>query len=353
MGMDDSELQRRVHEHRLFFDKLVELVPPKIYIAKDDEENNWHYGMSKAQRAAAKQATKENLKKAKRDRLDPDKFTSTVELLQQRSETSIKPENDKAEAGTSGKLQGKESRAATYEELRERLHKRMELLRAKRNADAAAATAKKARSWKNENKQSSQKRKRNDSLPGSHTNTDVLSPSLNRPKQGLTENESGVMKKKIGVKAAVDSFEFGRVKMGLPFEANRRSRKRRKESKEQLLAKATKLQSEMQDPTIGQDASLKHSWSAALNRSSGEKVYDDPSLLKQSLKREKHQRQKSSKKWEERKETVKQSVEAKQQTRQGHIKDRKQQKLEKKISKREKKLLRPGFEGRREKFINQ
>lgn len=350
--MDDSELHRRVHEHRLFFDKLVELIPAKIYIAKDDDENTWHYGMSKAQRAAAKQATKEHLKKAKRDRLDPDKFTSTLDLLQQRSQVSIKAENDKAEAASNGKVQGQASRAATYEELRERLHKRMELLRAKRNADAAADTARKARTWKNEKKRNSQKRKRDISSGGLNQNADITSAMPKQLKQELVEVKSGVVKKKSGV-GATDTFEFGRVKMGLQSDMNRCSKKRRKESKEQLLVKASKLQSEMQDPKIGQDVSMKHSWSAALSRSSGEKVYDDPGLLKQSLKREKHHRQRSSKNWEERKETVKQAVDAKQRTRREHIKERKLQNKEKKIAKREKKLLRPGFEGRREKFINE
>ena len=88
---------------------------------------------------------------------------------------------------------------------------------------------------------------------------------------------------------------------------------------------------------------------------------------------------------EDRKETVKHSVEERQQTRDGHIKERKQQKKERKIAKvssftfsalslnagviftfemvilklntffsqREKKLLRPGFEGRRGGFLNE
>lgn len=348
------ELQNRIHEHRLFFDKLVELVPAKFYIPKDEDENTWHYGMSKAKRAAAKQATREHLKKAKRDRLDPEKITSTLHLLQQHGlEISDEAKkNVEPEAGVNSRLQGKESRASTYEELRERLHKRMEILRAKRNADAAVATAKNARSWKNEKKHNPQNRKRSIDSAGLNATPDVARPMAKRNKQAFSKTNSGHVKETRGVETS-DSFEFGRVKMGLKTDASRGRKNKRKESKDQLLAKATKLQSEMQDPKIGQDVSMKHSWSAALSRSSGEKVYDDPGLLKQSLKRDKHHRQKSSKKWEERRETVKQSADAKQRTRQEHIKERQLQKKERKIAQREKKLLRPGFEGQREKFINE
>lgn len=349
--MDNSELQSRVHEHGLFFDNLVELVPAKFYIAKEKQENTWHYGMSKAKRAAAKQATKEHLKKAKRDRLDPDKFTSTLKLLQQQ-ETETPDDAEKKDEAANSRLRGKESRASTYEELRERLHKRMEILRAKRNADAAVATARNAQSWQNKKKLDSQNRKRKRSSGELNAEANVVMPSFKHSKQAFEKSESGDTKK-MELDEAADTFEFGRVKMGLHNDVNGKGKRKRNESKKKLLAKATKLQSEMQDPKKGQEVSMKHSWNAAVSRASGDKVYDDPDRLKQSIKREKHQWQKSSKKWEERKETVKESADAKQQVRQYHIKERKQQKKERKIAKREKKLLRPGFEGRRESFINE
>ena len=48
----------------------------------------------------------------------------------------------------------------TYEELKERLHKRIEMLRAKRHADQAASTAKVAKEWQNQKKNDSLKRNR-------------------------------------------------------------------------------------------------------------------------------------------------------------------------------------------------
>lgn len=51
------------------------------------------------------------------------------------------------------------TRAVTREQLVERLHKRIELLRAKRHADEVAATAKKSQTWQAEKKKESKKRK--------------------------------------------------------------------------------------------------------------------------------------------------------------------------------------------------
>lgn len=348
--MDVLELESRVHEHRIFFDNLVELVPAKFYLPKEDQENSWHPGMSKSERAAAKLATKKNLKRARRDRLDPDKFTTTLKLLQQKeSDKPVELEaKNEAQHAANSRLRGKESRASTYEELRERLKKRIEMLRAKRNADAAAAAAKNAKNWQNQKKLDSQKRKRKSLISNIEGNVEI--PTVKRKKHDPENMEDSDRKNE--PLESVSTFEFGRVKMGLDNNIKSGRKKRRKDSKEQLLAKATKLQLEMQDNKKGQEFALKHSWKVALNRASGEKVFDDPNLLKRSIKKEQHQQQKRSKKWSERKETERKAVEEKQQKRTEHIKEHKQQKKERKIAKREKKLLRPGFEGRREGFIN-
>lgn len=51
-------------------------------------------------------------------------------------------------------------RTVTYEELRDRLHKRIEMLRAKRHADEAASTVKVAKDRQNQKKNDSLKRNR-------------------------------------------------------------------------------------------------------------------------------------------------------------------------------------------------
>ncbi|KAG0593072.1 hypothetical protein KC19_1G303600 [Ceratodon purpureus] len=108
----------------------------------------------------------------------------------------------------------------------------------------------------------------------------------------------------------------------------------------------------MHDPEKGQEVASKHAWSAAVSRAAGEKVLDDPKLLKKSIKREEGIRNKSAKKWQERKEMEKKGQQKKQDTRKEHIQQRATEKKERSIAKREKKLARPGFEGRKQGFIN-
>ena len=91
---------------------------------------------------------------------------------------------------------------------------------------------------------------------------------------------------------------------------------------------------------------------SALARARGERVYDDPKLLRRSLKRDLRSKRRSAKKWEERVAIQKEAVDKRQSKRNENIKRRTEAKIERRKQKRLKKLLRPGFEGRKEGFIN-
>ena len=71
--------------HSAFFDSLVELVPAKYYFEPEEPLLNLKY-MKKADRAAAKRALKEQYRKSKRAKLDPDAVQSTLEVQQARAE---------------------------------------------------------------------------------------------------------------------------------------------------------------------------------------------------------------------------------------------------------------------------
>jgi polynucleotide 5'-kinase involved in rRNA processing len=81
-------------------------------------------------------------------------------------------------------------------------------------------------------------------------------------------------------------------------------------------------------------------------------VHDDPKLIKDSLKEEKRQ-QKHAAQWKERQKTLDKQRKEKQKKRTENIRDRAHQKKLRKIEKREKKLMRPGFEGRRDGYVNE
>ncbi|KAL8657563.1 MAG: hypothetical protein Q9226_001800 [Calogaya cf. arnoldii] len=90
----------------------------------------------------------------------------------------------------------------------------------------------------------------------------------------------------------------------------------------------------------------KDMWLNARKRAHGERVRDDTNLLKKTLKRKEKQKKKSEKEWGERLEGVKKAGEVKQRKREGNLAKRKEEKG-KKGSKKVKtgKKKRPGFEG--------
>ncbi|ERN04856.1 hypothetical protein AMTRI_Chr05g63760 [Amborella trichopoda] len=329
----NSDLKALIHENSLFFERLVELIPARFYLPNEDSEKKWFQGLSKAAKASAKKETKENIKKARRARLDPEASATTLDLLKQRIEKE-KTENasekdDEDEEGPVKKAEVKDDKSVTYEDLRERLHRRIEELRAQRNAGDKKPNAQK-------------KEKRKNSGEGKRKWTQEQEDKS--IKSNTQDGESSKKKKK-----ASGDYAFTHVKIGSGEEQNK---KKMKISKEQALVRAKKLEEAVKDPIRGPNVASKHSWGAAAKRAAGIKVHDDPKLIKQSIKKEKKRQQKNVQKWKGRLEARDKIVDAKQQTRANNIAQRAQEKKKRRIEKREKKLLRPGFEGRKVGFIN-
>jgi hypothetical protein len=102
------------------------------------------------------------------------------------------------------------------------------------------------------------------------------------------------------------------------------------------------------------DIEEKDLWLNAKKRAHGEKVRDDTSLLKKTLKRKEKQKKKSEKEWGERKEGIAKSQAMKQKKREENLKKRRDEKGSKGKgkgkgksagSKKPKVKSRPGFEG--------
>ncbi|XP_057420446.1 uncharacterized protein LOC130714556 [Lotus japonicus] len=317
-----QDLDSAIHEHALFFDKLIELIPAKFYLPTD-EDKPWVQGLSKAKRAAMKKETVENIKKSRKDRLDPDKpAATTLDLLKERLGKEKESDGEKGVAG----------RSVTYEELRERLHRKLEGFRSGRN---------------NENSDRARKREERSIRRGYDGNKRKRDSEAEESKPAPDE-----LAEKVKKDAAEASKElvFGQVKLQ---NEEILGKKKRKVSKHKELEMAKKLEEvKKNDPEKGEALAIKESWKAAMNRASGIKVHDDPKLIQKSLKKEKKKQEKNAEKWKERIQTREQLKAGKQQKRSDNIAERIQDKKRRKIAKREKKLLRPGFEGRKEGFMN-
>eukprot|EP00775_Hariotina_reticulata_P003503 gene3503-3772_t len=128
----------------------------------------------------------------------------------------------------------------------------------------------------------------------------------------------------------------------------------KKLSKEDALKAAEAKQQRLAEATAQHDKELiaAEAWRAALGRASGDKVLDDPKLLRRSLKREEQDKARKGKRWEERVTAQQEQQQARQDKRKNNLAARANTKLDKKKAKRDKKLLRAGFEGRKSGFIN-
>ncbi|KAF8118809.1 hypothetical protein N665_0002s0118 [Sinapis alba] len=330
------------HQHAEFFDKLIELIPARFYLP-DETERKWFPGLSKAQKARAKRKTTENLKKARRDRLDPEKSAlTTLDLLKRKIEkeklSNQIPDDDNdddddesEEEETDNKKRKSSGDSVTYEELRQRLHRKIDELKGGRGGSD------RPRSHERRKKIVTKKRKRDS---GSEEKTVEEKKAADKGKG------------KLDVEEAAKDLTFGYVKID-DDEEHGKDKKKRRVSKSRELERALKLEAAKKDPEKGEVIAKKHSWQAATSRAAGIKVHDDPKLLKQSIHKEKKRQEKSTEKWKERVEGQQKVRVEKQQKRSGNIADRIEQNKQRKIAKREKKLLRPGFEGRKEGFVNE
>ncbi|CAN6805329.1 unnamed protein product [Brassica oleracea] len=335
----DSEwdIKSMAHQHAEFFDKLIELIPARFYLP-DETEKKWFPGLSKAQKARAKRKTTENLKKARRDRLDPEKSSlTTLDLLKQKMEKEKKLSNVVADDGDGDDDDDSEEEtdhnkkartdSVTYEELRQRLHRKIDELKGGRGGS---------------------------DRPRSHEKRKKIVPNKRKRESSSVEESKAADKGKgkMDVEEAAKDLTFGYVKID-DDEEHGKDKKKRRVSKSRELERALKLEAAKKDPEKGEVIAKKHSWQAATSRAAGIKVHDDPKLLKQSIHKEKKRHEKNAEKWKERVEGQQKVRVEKQQKRSGNIAERIEQNKMRKIAKREKKLLRPGFEGRKEGFVNE
>ncbi|KAB1223390.1 hypothetical protein CJ030_MR2G025683 [Morella rubra] len=284
----------------------------------------------------AKKESRENIKKARRDRLDPEKSsTSTLDLLKQslEKENSNESEDEEIEIKPMSSDLEDNERKVTLEELRQRLHQKIEESRANRNfGDSNRA---KKRFGNDKRKGFLQKKCKRDSI--SDGRKPMTSSSADKVEKDIAE--------------ASKELAFTTVKLG-DEEEEYGKKKKRKLSKIKELERAKRLKEAKKDPEKGQIISKKHSWKASTSRAAGVKVHDDPNLLKKSIHKEKKRHQKNTEKWKDRLQTTEKMKAEKQQKRSENISERIHDKKMRRIAKREKKLMRPGFEGRKEAFIN-
>jgi hypothetical protein len=251
----------------------------------------------------------------------------------------------------------------TPEELKQRLQKRLDELRAKRHADGLngkparnrqeliEARRQKAEQRKLHKKELRQKAKEEEQLKEDEAMARRFSPggsgSLLASPRSPAES----------VSSANNNFSFGRVMFTDGQQADLSGALRdqhkttgaRDPAAQLKAAEAKKLRLAEMDPTKRAEIEDKDLWLNAKKRAHGERVRDDTSLLKKALKRKETAKRKSEREWRDRIDTVAKSKEQRQTKREENLRKRRDEKGskggKKKSSSGGKKKARPGFEG--------
>jgi len=261
------------------------------------------------------------------------------------------------------------------EELRARLQGRIEALRAARKADTADGTPARnrqelmeARRRKEEQRKAHKKEIRQKAREEELRQRDLalargsplLSPGFMSPASGSIAGPSPLRKH---TESAPNSFAFGRIaftngqQMTPSLDALVDAHKKKGPQDPQTALQAVNKRAERisgLDPAKKAYIEEKDVWLSAKKRAHGERIRDDSSLLKKTLKRKEKAKKKSEKEWNERIEGVQKGQAMRQKKREENLQKRRDEKGSKKggkgkgVKKGKGKVnakARPGFEG--------
>ncbi|OQE15488.1 hypothetical protein PENSTE_c028G01030 [Penicillium steckii] len=272
--------------------------------------------------------------------------------------SSIVPSTD-----TDAKSSEPKALKPTPEDLKQRLQKRLDELRAKRHADGLngkparnrqeliEARRQKAEQRKAHKKELRQKAREEDQLKKDEAMARRFSPggsgsllaSPRSPAESVGSN---------------NNFSFGRVIFadGQHTDASLSNTREQHKSRgptdaaaQLKVAEAKKARLEGMSAEQRAELEEKDRWLNAKKRAHGERVRDDTSLLKKALKRKETAKKKSEREWKDRLDTVSRMKDQRQNKREENLRKRREEKGNKGKSKKPagggKKKARPGFEG--------
>ncbi|KAI9499779.1 hypothetical protein GGI25_005103 [Coemansia spiralis] len=413
---DIDMLKASLKKHAQAFDDLLRLIPPKFYLPEEHEQilnNRYMKNTKKDTDAKQKDAQRKARASAKAARLDPDNNKTVQDLQAVKLEKQNASKEDSKRATTNGAaphtngtaktgsdedewedmedehelaegapgmskmaidLDGTGERlkqapvdsvkpmppAQSIDDLRARLHARIETLRQKRKApedDASREALLEKRMKRRKNTKEAQAKAKK--AAGGTANEQVL--GRNTPSAGSSSTTNGAN----AAGSVKDNLFYGKLTTGTP------KKKKSLQIKQQLAnieGKKKELEElRMVDAEKADKLEAKDKWNKALTQAKGEKVKDDVRLLRKTVRREEQKKKKSSREWTERKSAVATKIKERADKREANIKARIDAKKMKKQGKSKKSIeralkgpkatsaskkkgpaqkARPGFEGK-------
>ena len=317
-----EEVLERLEAHSKYFSSMLAMIPAKYLHEQDEGEQSKRGGKffhNKRERKP-KQAIKEASKRAKRLKLDPEHSDGHgKEVTEQDNQPKV----------PSSILQGfsvENSHSESLGDLKEKLRSKIARLQTRREGvQPGGGKKKKAAVTTKQDRKKKQKSK----------TVTVASAPVKKP---AVVREDGKM--------VFSKFDFT-----VTSEPSDKVDKNKKVNYKKLLAKAKAKEQSLKalkekDAKRSEELEEKLNWSRAVSKARGDKIKDDPILLKKTIKKKQQQKRSSQKKWKARKGQEQQRIELKQETRQRHIMERIDAKKAKKMGKKVKskgKSRNPGF----------
>ncbi len=355
--MVPGSLKDKLRHHSSHFAAMVELIPAKYYVVKEESESEPEASKYWVKKKQQKESVKDLTKKAKKLKLDPESRKTVADLQAEQHQKEKRDAEDSRDGdggvakssggGDAPRINGfsvEKVHSTSLVNLQERLKEKIETLRRKRNApsegetDEAITLKRQKRMEKQQQKKALRQKKKLVSGKGVVSSTGEAVPQPSRP--SITDKETG--------KLIFSKFDFTTPIREEEKEPIGKTGKRKDYKK--LLAKAEATEKKLaelkkKDEQREEELEKKLQWQKALDMARGEKLKDDPKLLKRSLKRQEKKKLKSSKQWEERKGLEKQAKERQQEKRKRNIQERVQKAKEGKMKKRAKRVgrIKPGF----------
>ena len=368
-----SDLQ----EHNLFFDFLVDMIPQKLYIAEKNLDS-YNPKYQKGQHKENRELRKAQMKAAKRAKFDPSLSESNVEakkraeeerlqkhggpkLLPQKHSTEQEGEDDSNKNISTPAVDNK----SRIEALRAKLHAKIAEKSGQRPTDPSVVSKRAARrAEKQKRKEEAMKRKKSASTK--------VNGSNNQGKYTMNSDP-----KSVDPAQDLAKIDFGRLTGLNPEKPNYKDNKAlanvsKPKNLEKILADAEQKRQKLEELKRSENDEdkeklAKMQWSDAIKEASGERVKDDPTKIKNKLKRKAAKKAKSQKAWKSRMEQTQQKMDERQKIRSHNLDKRKQGgKVAANLSKKRivddvdettgkkesRRLSRPGFEGKKQGFIN-
>ena len=361
--ISQHQLLRELQDDNFFFDELVDMIPAKLYVAGNsgDDYNPKYF---KGQAKESKEARRAQNKQAKRAKLDPslsETTTQTKQRLEGKNRPLMpsapsKPATADISKNTSSTTEDNKSR---IEALRAKLREKLAEKRGQRPSDPNVVSKRAARrAEKKKRQEEAAKRKKRASSQAENSQTkkfrlDSASTSAADPATDLA------------------NMDFGRL-AGLNQSSNDNYQKANKslanmsktKNLQKMLADAEEKKRRLEELKHGTEEEKQKAqniqWGDAIKEASGERVKDDPAKLRKALKRREAKKKKSAKAWKSRMDNTKEKMDERQKIRSHNLNKRKlggsagANLSKKRIATEDEKTQksRPGFEGRKQGFLN-